>query len=102
MWVGGDEVFRTAMQVGEVASPAAGDQDLFADTLGPLQHGHAASALAGFNGAHQAGCSGAENDYVETLHKKREPENLLPQRARRTQRKRGSCVTICPRMRTRL
>jgi hypothetical protein len=58
------------MQVGKVAAPAAGDQNLFADALGPLQHGHAASALAGFNGAHQAGRAAAENDYIETLHKK--------------------------------
>ncbi len=92
--IGGDEIFRTAVQVGEVAAPAAGDQDLFADALGPLQHGHAAPAPAGFNGAHQAGCSAAENDHVKTLHRKRARKTLLPQRARRTQRKRRTCVTI--------
>ena len=43
MRVGGDEVFRTTMEIGEVAAPAAGDQDLFADAPGPLQHGHAAA-----------------------------------------------------------
>jgi hypothetical protein len=53
------------MQVGKVAAPAAGDEDLFADTLGPLQDSHAPSTPAGFNGAHQAGRSGAENDYIE-------------------------------------
>ena len=53
------------MQVGEVAASAAGDQDLFADALSALQHGHAASALAGFNGTHQPGGAGAENDYIE-------------------------------------
>ena len=76
MRVGGDEIFRTAMQVGKVAAPAAGDQDLFADALGALKHGHAASAFAGFNGAHKAGRSGAENDYIELeLH-----EELVAQR----------------------
>src|SRR6476469_1771225 len=53
------------MQVGKVAAPAAGNQNLFADALSALQHGHAPSALAGFNGAHQARRSGAKNDYVE-------------------------------------
>ena len=33
--VGGDEIVRLAMQVGKVAAPAAGDQNLFADTLRP-------------------------------------------------------------------
>ena len=53
------------MQVGEVAASAAGDQNLFSDALGPLQHGHAPSALAGLNGAHQTGRATAENDYIE-------------------------------------
>src|SRR6266853_4767557 len=58
-------MFRTAMQVGEVAAPAAGDQDLLADLFSALQHGHAPSALAGFNGAHQARRAAAQNDYVK-------------------------------------
>jgi hypothetical protein len=53
------------MQVGKVAAPAAGDEYLFADALGLLQHGDAASAFAGFNGAHKARCPGAENDDIE-------------------------------------
>jgi hypothetical protein len=53
------------MEIGKVAAPAAGNQNLFAEALGPLQHGHAPSALAGFNGAHQAGRAAAENDYIE-------------------------------------
>jgi hypothetical protein len=65
MWIGGDEIFRTTVEVGKVATPAAGDQNLFADSLGPLQHGNATSAPASLNGAHEAGRSGAKNDYVE-------------------------------------
>ena len=53
------------MLVSKVAPPATGDENLFADALSPLQHGHAASALAGFNGAHQSGRASAENDYIE-------------------------------------
>ena len=71
------------MQVGKVAAPAAGDQNLFADALSALQHGHAASALAGFNGAHQAGRTSAENDYIELkLH-----AGLVAQRDYREDRK---------------
>ncbi len=46
--VGGEKIFRTAMNIGEVAASAAGDQYLFADALRALQHGHAPSAFAGF------------------------------------------------------
>ncbi len=62
------------MQVGEVAASAAGDQDLFPNTVGQLQHGNAASALAGFHGAHQPGCAAAENDYVKFLRHYRDCE----------------------------
>ena len=76
------------MQVGKVAAPAAGDQNLFADTLSALQHCHAASALAGFNGTHQAGSARAENDYIELkLHERLKisdatrPRRALPGRS---------------------
>ena len=55
------------MQIGEIATPAAGDEDLFADAIGVLQHGDPAATFAGFDGAHQAGGPAAENDYVEGL-----------------------------------
>jgi hypothetical protein len=40
------------MQVSEIAAPAAGDQNLLADSIGTFQNQHAPSALAGLNGAH--------------------------------------------------
>jgi hypothetical protein len=55
------------MQIGEIATPAAGDEDLFADAIGVLQHGDPAATFAGFDGAHQSGGPAAENDYVESL-----------------------------------
>src|SRR5947209_20555407 len=61
MRIRGDEVFRTAMDVGKVAAPSAGDQYLFADAFSPLQNGHAPSATPCFHRAHQAGSAGAEN-----------------------------------------
>ncbi len=47
-----DEIFRRAMNVGEVAASSAGDEDFFADAVGVIEKGDAASALAGFDGAH--------------------------------------------------
>ncbi len=55
------EIFRPAMQVGEVAAAAAGDQDFLADAIGVFEHGDAASAFAGGNGAHQAGRASAQH-----------------------------------------
>jgi hypothetical protein len=40
------------MNVGEVAATSAGDEDFFADAVGVLEYGNAASALAGFDDAH--------------------------------------------------
>src|SRR4051812_43172489 len=70
MWISGDEVLRAAMQVGEVATPAAGDQNLFADALGVLQHRHVPTALARFDSAHQTGRTAAENQHIQVaLHR---------------------------------
>src|SRR6476646_1152123 len=64
MWIGGNEVFRTAMDVGEIAAPTAGDQYLFADSFRALQYGHASPATARFHRAHEPGCSRAQNDHI--------------------------------------
>ncbi len=55
------------MKVGEVAASAAGDQNFLAEPVGVFEHGDAAATLAGFDGAHQAGCAAAENDCIEGL-----------------------------------
>jgi len=65
--VGGEEIFRPAVQVREIATPAAGDQDLLANAIGVLKHRDPAATLTGFDGAHQAGCASAKNNYVEGL-----------------------------------
>ena len=52
------------MQVGEVAASAAGDEDLLADAVGALQDGNPASALAGFDGAHQPGSACAQDQHI--------------------------------------
>ncbi len=65
--IGGKKILRAAMQIGEVAAPAAGDQDLLADAIGVLEHGNSAAALARLDGAHQAGSAAAQDDYIEAV-----------------------------------
>ena len=60
-----EEIFRPAMNVGEVAAASAGDEDFFADAVGVFEDGDAAAALAGFDGAHEAGSAGTENEHIE-------------------------------------
>jgi hypothetical protein len=55
------------VQVSEVATSAAGDQNFLAEAIRVFENGDAASALAGFDGAHQAGCAATENESVEGM-----------------------------------
>ena len=64
VWVFGDEVFRSAMDVGEVASASAGDEDFAAGLRIVFKEKHAAIALAGDGGTHQSGGTCAEDDDV--------------------------------------
>jgi hypothetical protein len=64
VWIGGKEILRAGVQVGEVAAAAAGDQDFLADSIRAFEHQNIAASLAGFNGTHQAGRAGPENDDV--------------------------------------
>src|SRR3954463_235648 len=52
--IGREEVFGAAMNVGEVAASAAGDQYLFSDALRALNQGDTSAALPRFDGAHKA------------------------------------------------
>ena len=65
--VGRKKIFRAGVQVGEIAAAAAGDQDFLADSIGAFEHQDAPSALAGFDGTHQAGSACSENDDVVFL-----------------------------------
>ena len=65
--IGGKKVLRAGVQVGEIAAASAGDQDFLADSVGAFEQQYAASAPAGFHGAHQAGSAGSENDDVGFL-----------------------------------
>ena len=62
--VGGEEVFRAGVEVGEVAAASAGDEDLLAGLVGVVEDEGAASAVGGVHGAEEAGGSGAEDQDV--------------------------------------
>ena len=68
MRIGRQEPLRRAVQIGEVAAPAAGDQDLLAGLARMVQHHHAAPAPPGGDCAHQAGGAGAEDDDIGGVH----------------------------------
>ena len=60
-----EEVFRLAMEIGEVAAAAPGDKDFFADFFGVFEEEDTAVTLAGFDGAEEAGGAGTEDDCIE-------------------------------------
>lgn len=57
-------MFRPGVQIGEIATPSAGDEDLPANHRVVLQNNNAAAALAGLDGAHQAGGATANHRYI--------------------------------------
>jgi hypothetical protein len=69
--VGGDEVFRTTMEVGEIAAASAGNQDFLSDLIGAFEHSDTASAFAGLDGAEQPGGPGAKNQSVKFMNQGR-------------------------------
>jgi len=65
VFVGAEKILGTAVDVREIAAPAAGDEDFFADAIGTLEDGYAASAFAGLRGAEESRSTGAENESVK-------------------------------------
>ncbi len=59
--IGGKEVFRRGVKVGEIAAASAGDEDFLANAVGMFDYCDAAAALACLDGAEEAGGTGAEN-----------------------------------------
>jgi hypothetical protein len=57
------------MEVGEVAAAAAGDEDFLAGAVGVFEHECAAAAASGFDGAHQTGAAGSEDENVYFGHR---------------------------------
>ena len=67
MGIFGEEIVGMSVDVGEIRTATAGDEDLLAGAVGVVEQGDAAAAAAGFDGAHQACCSGAEDEDVDLL-----------------------------------
>ena len=59
--IGGDEIVRAGMDVGEVASSAAGNGDLLADAVRVLEYHHFPAPLSSFNRAEKTCCSASDN-----------------------------------------
>jgi len=67
--IGGKKIFGAGTQVGEVAAPAAGNQNFPADPVGAFQHQNPSLPLPGLDGTHQAGgASSEDNDIVLIVH----------------------------------
>jgi hypothetical protein len=62
--IAGEETVRGAVDVGEVAAAAAGDEDLFANAVGMIEDEDAATTLTCGDGGHEARCACAEDDDV--------------------------------------
>ena len=52
VWICGYEVFRLAVDVGEVAAASTGNEDLLASAIRVLNHGDTAPTFAGLRRAH--------------------------------------------------
>ena len=57
-------VVAIQMGVGEIAAPAAGDTDFLADFAGVIHQAHPQAGLACLCGAHHAGGTGAQHQYI--------------------------------------
>jgi hypothetical protein len=68
MRIGGEEPFRLAVQIGEVAAATAGNQDLLAGLARVIQHHNAPPTPSGGECAHQAGGAGAQDYDIGALH----------------------------------
>jgi len=65
MLISADEILRAAMDICEIASAAAGDENFLADAIGALKDGDAASALSSFGCAEESCGAGAEDENVK-------------------------------------
>src|ERR1700722_1084972 len=62
--ISGKKVFGSGVQVGEVAAPPTGDQDLLADPRGMFEQQNRAAAAARMNGAKKPRGAGAHNQNI--------------------------------------
>ena len=65
VWILGEEIFRAAVEVGEVAASTAGEEDFFARAIGVVDDGDAAASATRFDRAHEPGSACAEDEDVK-------------------------------------
>ena len=68
VWVVGEIIFRAGMEIGEIATPAAGDENFFSDTMVVLEHKHGPIPQTSRSRTHQARATCANDDDVEGLN----------------------------------
>jgi hypothetical protein len=56
-----------AMEIGEIAAPAAGDENLLANPVGALEDRDASPALSRLDGAHQPSRAAAKDQCVKSV-----------------------------------
>ena len=60
-----EKTFGARVDIGEIATAAAGDTDLLADLVIMVNEQHRFAALACFGGTHHAGSTCTNDDYVK-------------------------------------
>jgi hypothetical protein len=68
VWIGGDEILRARIQIGEVASPASRDSNLLTNPLSMFKDNHAAAAIAGFNRTKKTCRSTSDYHNIALMH----------------------------------
>ncbi len=63
--IGGEKVGWPAMQIREIAPPAAGDEDFASGLAVVFEEGNPPAALASDGCAHQASRAGPQNNHIE-------------------------------------
>ena len=73
-----EEAFRRGTQIGEVAAPAAGDQDLPARPVGMVEHQHAGAGLPRRRRRKEPGAARPENDRIVVHRAPSKPAAAAP------------------------
>jgi hypothetical protein len=68
VFVRGNEIFWRAMNIGEIAAAAAGDENFLPDAIGMFKHRDAPPAFAGLNRAEESLCTPAKNQSVKVMN----------------------------------
>ena len=63
--ISGMKIFRSGVEIGEIAAASPGDEDFFADAVGVFDERDAASTFGGFESAEESGGASAQDQDVE-------------------------------------